>query len=123
SDIIRVAEKVKGAKVAQQKAFVLLEPLDPSLKGIKEALSLRNLNPIKLATTNRKQGKLNTIDVLHFLEYYAKQGRGEFDTIYQQLYSKYSNLVREALEVAKVLANFTNDPERDIAKFCIEYVR
>jgi len=30
--------------------------------------------------------------------------------------------VREALEVARVLANFTNDPERDIAKLCIEYV-
>ena len=122
ADLIRSVKKVKGAKVAQQKAFVLLEPLKPSLKGIKEVLSLRNLNPIKLATSNRRGSKLNTIDVLHLLEYYAKQGRGEFDTIYQQLYNKYPSLVREALEVARVLARFTNDSERDIAKLFIEYI-
>ena len=117
--IIRNVENVKGAKVAQQKAFMLLEPLEPSLKGIKEVLGIRNVNPIRLEANNRS---IHSIDILHLLEYYAKQGRGEFNRAYQMLYNKYPKLVREAIEIARVIKNFANDPERFLAKLCVEFV-
>lgn len=124
SAIITSVENVKGAKVAQQKAFILLEPLEDSLKEIKDTLGRRNLNPIKMSvdTKSERNKKLNVIDILHLLEYFAKQGRGEFDTAYRELYSRHPELVREALEVARVLSKFSNDPESLLAKLCIEYV-
>jgi len=124
SAIITSVERIKGAKVAQQKAFLLLEPLEDSLKEIKETLGKRSLNPIKMSVDikSERNKKLNVIDVLHLLEYFAKQGRGEFDTAYRELYSKHPELVREALEVARVLSKFSNDPESLLAKLCIEYV-
>ena len=106
--------------MARQKVFVLLEPLNPSTKGIKEVLNERGLNPIKMEAIGGR--RLNTIDVLHLLEYYAKQGRGEFDVAYQVLYGKYPDLVREAVEVARVISRFSGDPERALAKLCVEYV-
>jgi len=117
--IIEPIERVKGAKVAQQKAFVLLEPLTSSLKEVKDVLGKRGVNPIKLEALRRK---LNVIDVLHLLEYYAKQGRGEFDSVYRILYSKYPGLVREAIEVARTIAGFVNDPESALAELCVKYV-
>jgi len=119
ANIIRGIEKDKGAKVAQQKMFTLLEPLDPSLKSIKDVLGKRNVNPVKMVAFGRP---LNTIDVLHLLEYYAKQGKGEFDLAYQTLYNRNSRLVREAIEVARVIARFSNDPESALARLCVEYI-
>jgi len=119
ADIIRSIEKIKGAKVAQQKMFILLEPLNSSLKGIKEVLGKRHVNPIRMEASGRP---LNSIDVLHLLEYYAKQGRGEFDMAYQALYNKRSNLVREAIEMARVIERFSNDPESSLARLCLDYV-
>jgi len=118
--IIKGVEEIRGAKVARQKVFVLLEPLDPSTKGIKEVLNERGLNPIKMEAIGGR--RLNTIDVLHLLEYYAKQGRGEFDVAYQVLYGRHPDLVREAVEVARVISRFSGDPERALAKLCVEYV-
>ncbi len=110
-------------RLPSKKAFLLLE-LEDSLKEIKDMLGRRSLNPIKMSVDikSERNKKLNVIDVLHLLEYFAKQGRGEFDTAYRELYSRHPELVREALEVARVLSKFSNDPESLLAKFCIEYV-
>jgi len=117
--VIEPVEKVKGAKVARQKVFRLLEPLGDSLNEIKKLLGIRGVDPVKLEAKNRS---LNTIDVLHLLEYYAKQGRAEFGKIYTELYARHSDLVREAVECARVLSGFIGDPESDISKLVIEYV-
>ena len=119
SGIIKATEKTIGAKVAQQKTFTLIEPLDPSLKGIKEVLGVKGINPIRMEASGRR---LTCVDILHLLEYYAKQGRGEFDIAYRTLYNKYPSLVREAVEMAKVIARFLNDPECSLARLCLKYV-
>ena len=119
ANVIGEFKESGGAKVAKQKMFVLLEPLDPSLKGVKDVLGRRNVNPIKLEAVRRP---LNSVDVLHLLEYYAKQGRGEFDAAYRALYDRCPGLVREAVEMARVISRFTNDPEGELARLCVEYV-
>ena len=117
--IIEAVEKVKGAKVAQQKVFRLLEPLGNSLDDVKKLLGARDVDPVKLVAEKRK---LNAIDVLHMLEYYARQGRVELNKIYGELYTRYPNLVREAIECARVISGFVVDPESYLAKLVIEYV-
>ncbi|BAA79372.2 conserved hypothetical protein [Aeropyrum pernix K1] len=117
--IIKSAEEVKGANVAKQKAFALLEPLDSTIEELKKLLGVRGVNPIKMDAERRS---FNSIDALHLLEYYAKQGRSEFKTTYQILYSKYPKQVREAVEVAKVISSYPSDPETNLAKLVRDYI-
>jgi len=117
--IIEPIKRVKGAKVAQQKVFRLLEPLGSSLSDVKELLGARGVDPVKLTAGKRS---LNTVDVLHILEYYARQGRAEFSKAYSELYARCPSLVREAVECARVISGFTGDPEFYLAKLVVDYV-
>jgi len=119
ADIIKSFEGIKGANVSKPKSFVLLEPLSPTLEGLKNVLGRRRVNPIKLEPDERQ---MNSVDVLHLLEYYAKQGRAEFNAAYQSLYSKFPAQVREAVEVAKVISEYDGDPESDLSKLVKDYV-
>jgi len=110
----------KGAGVAKQKAFRLLEPLDASINGLRELLGERGVDPVKLTARGRN---LNAVDVLHLLEYYAKLGKKEFDAAYGELSGVSPSLVREALEVAKVVAKMEGDPERGLCISLLEKLR
>ena len=120
SKIVKPLEETSGANVARQKTFTLLEPLESSLEAVKKLLGERGLNPIKLEAEGRQ---LNSIDILHLLEYYALQGRGEFSIAYRDLYGKYPQSVREAIEVAKIIKDMEMDPEKDLAERVIEYIK
>lgn len=108
-----------GPNVSKPKAFTLLEPLEESLEAVKSLLGRRGVNPLKLAATGRR---FNSIDALHLLEYFAKQGRGEFEAVYRELYSRYPREVREAVEVARVLSGLAGDPERPLAGLVLKYL-
>jgi len=110
----------RGASVAKQKAFRLLEPLDASISGLRELLGERGVDPVKLTARGRD---LNAVDVLHLLEYYAKLGKREFDAAYTELSGVSPSLVREALEVAKVVAKMEGDPERGLCISLLEKLR
>ena len=117
--IIRSIKEVGGAEVAKQKAFSLLEPLNPTIEGLKRVLGERGVNPIKMEAEKRD---FNSIDALHLLEYFAKQGISEFKIAYQNLYEKYPNQVREAVEMAKVISGYSGDPESDLAKLVRDHI-
>ncbi len=118
--IIKSINKVSGAKVSRPKEFVLLEPLKPSLEELRKILGMRGVNPIRLEAEGRS---LNSIDVLHLLEYYALQGVTEFNVIYQSLYNKYPTQTREAIEIAKVISGYLGDPESDLSARVLEYIK
>ncbi|MCD6593234.1 hypothetical protein J7L00_04035, partial [Candidatus Bathyarchaeota archaeon] len=120
SKIVKPLEETSGAKVARQKTFPPLEPLETSLEAVKKLLGEKGLNPIKLEAKGRQ---LNGIDILHLLEYYALQGRGEFSIAYRDLYGKYPQSVREAIEVAKIIKDMEMDPEKDLAERVVEYIK
>ena len=119
SGIIRGVEEVKGSKVSRPKDFMLLEPLEPSIEGLKRVLGLGGVNTIKMEAGGRT---VNSVDVLHLLEYYAKQGRAEFNVVYQSLYSKYPGQVREAVEMVKVISGYVGDPEGVLTKLVKDYI-
>ena len=115
--IIKAAEKTQGASVAEQKAFVLLEPLPNN--DLKSLLGERGIDIVR---KEARQRNFNSIDALHLLEYYARQGRSEFKIAYQELYNKYASQTREAVELARVIRNYPGDPERDLAELIITYI-
>ena len=118
--VIKGIDKSSGANVAKQKAFILLEPLSPTIEEIKRVLGEKCVNPIRMEALNRR---LNTVDVLHLLEYFAKQGRADFAAAYKNLYASRPNETREAVELAKVISGYTGDPERDMARLVVDYVQ
>uniref|UniRef100_A0A7C3WJQ2 DUF1156 domain-containing protein n=1 Tax=Thermofilum pendens TaxID=2269 RepID=A0A7C3WJQ2_THEPE len=109
-----------GAEVSKQKAFKLLEPLNTSIDTVRELLGERGVDPVKLVASNRE---LNTVDVLHLLEYYARMGKKEFDSAYRELLGISPSLVREALEVTRVIAGMDGDPEKYLCTSLLDKLR
>jgi adenine-specific DNA methylase len=117
--IVKSTGNPSGDKKSKQKEFTLLEPLNTTIGELKRVLGVRGINPLKLAAEGRK---INVIDVLHLLEYYARQGSDEFQAVYKSLYNMYPELVKEAVEAAKVIRGYAWDPESDLSNLVIEYI-
>jgi adenine-specific DNA methylase len=117
--IVKSSGSRSGSKSSKQKEYILLEPLSTTIDELKRVLGMRGINPLKLAAEGRK---MNAVDILHLLEYYAKQGSSAFRAVYQSLYNMHQELVKEAVEAARVISGYAWDPEAGLSKLVIEYI-
>ena len=116
--LILETKKTKGAKVAKQKTFSLLEPLKDDIKSLNELLGLKGVNPLKFEAKGRD---INPVDALHILEFYALQGLFRFKEAYERLSRSHPEALSEALALARTLKEFSMDPEKSLCEKVVDY--
>jgi len=109
-----VVKPVSGS--SKTKDYVLIEPHGTGIEELKRVLDDHGISAVHLSAKGRE---LTSVDILHLLEYFARQGCTAFIPVYRELYARNQQLVREAVEATRVILRqfkYSGDPESELAE-------
>jgi len=101
---------------SKTKDYVLVEPHGTSIEELKRVLDDHGISAVHLSAKNRE---LTSVDILHLLEYFARQGCTALKSVLTELSARYSHLVSEALEATKIIVKqfkYLGDPEAELVE-------
>ncbi len=110
----------RATSVASRKLYYVIEPRGSDEASVAEVLSIKGIDASRIDKV--PPGRINSVDLLHVLEYYSFRPRSVFHRVFEDLSIRFGDKINEAVELAQALSRIMGDPEAVLAKRVLEYL-